>query len=220
MEKQYVDELYHQLRHLYITNDITQKEAIMGLVSHLTQPSKTLGDYVGLLRFLTWYGEQFLLERVYSAITISRLRYERVVDIGAGFGWLGRGISNLAGGLPNLFIDKRQWPLIDIIADIETQNGRKRVLDEMKPNDLIVMGELLHCLNDPVGVLRPFSKWPIVAVEYYPEYQPAYRQSYEAQIKEFGCTPIRDISGIFASMGMRHRLFHEQPHVIVVAEPI
>lgn len=220
MDKPYIDELYHQLRLLYITDDIPQKEAIMGLVSHLTKPSKTQGDYVGLLRFLTYYGEQFLLKKVYKAILLCNLRCERVVDLGAGFGWLGRGISNLAGGLPNLFVDKRQWPLVDVVADVETQSGRERVLDELKPNDLIVMGELLHCLEDPAKALQPFSRWPMVAVEYYPEHKENHRDSYETQIKWFNCTPIPNIGDIFTSIGMKCRLFHTQPHVVAVAEPL
>lgn len=217
MDKDYVDELYHQLRLLYLQGTAQEKEAVQGIVSHLTQPNRSQGDYNGLLRFLSWYGESFLLNRVYDAMTACKLKCERIVELGCGFAWLGRGLARLAGGLPTLFVDKRQFTFVDVVADIETKNGTRRVLDEMKPNDLIVMSELLHCLDNPRKTLEPFLRWPVVAVEYLPAIH-KYRESYDAQISEFGCTPIPDAGDVFGSV--KHRLFGFFPHVIVVAEPL
>lgn len=192
MNKLQLDELYHNLRELYLTDDIPQKEAVMGIVSHLTQPP---GDYAGLLRFLNYYGEDYILPPALNLLSFSGNLFTRVVELGAGFGWLGRGISN-AFNVPPIFVDKRQYTLIDIVADIETKNGAKRVLDELEEGDLIVMSELLHCLDEPGKVLKPFSKWPMLVVEYFPE-STSYRTSYNAQVGRFGCKTITSIRSVF-----------------------
>ena len=194
MDKVQLDELYHNLRQLCVTDDLIQKEAVAGIVSHLTEPQ---GDYTGLLRFLSYYGENYVLpsvvEFLHSSIHVPK--FLRVVELGAGFGWLGRGLSN-AFGVPAMFCDKRQWVFIDIVADIEAKNGVRRVLDELKEGDLIVASELLHCLNDPRKTLQPFTKWPMLVVEYHSK-NPDHRSSYLAQIKKFGCKPIGDVRDVF-----------------------
>ena len=197
MDKPELDMLYHNLRRLCITDDIPQKEAVAGLVSHLT---KADGDYPGLLRFLGYYGEEYILPKVleHMAFVSHSLEFTRVVELGAGFGWLGRGISRAYDLIPTLFIDKRQYTLIDIVADIESKNGAKRVLDELQSGDLIVMSELLHCLDNPRKVLAPFTKWPMVVVEYMPDYSP-FRTSYSEQIEKFGAKPIASIREVFPS---------------------
>jgi len=201
MEKQEIDQLYHQLRLLNVKDDILQKEAVAGIVSHLTD---THGDYTGLLRFLSYYGERFILPKVVEVLTsgpsqytprLPIINFSRVIDIGAGFGWLGRGISNAFGLLPAVFVDKRQWILTDIVADIETTNGVKRILDILRDGDLIVMAEVLHCLENPTDTMQCFSKWPKLVVEYSAKTD--YQLSYEAQIKKFGCKQISDIRSVF-----------------------
>lgn len=192
MDKAFIDELYHNLRELCVTDDIPQKEAVAGIVSHLAQPQ---GDYPGLLRFLNYYGEMYVLPSVLKLLSSSGNLFTRVVELGAGFGWLGRGISN-AFSVPPIFVDKRQYTLIDIVADIETKNGAKRVLDELEEGDLIVMSELLHCLDEPKRILKPFSEWPMLVVEYFPE-SISYRTSYNAQVGQFGCKTITSIRSVF-----------------------
>lgn len=216
MDKVQFDELYHNLRRLCVTEDMHQKEAVAGIVSHLTRPQ---GDYTGLLRFLSYYGETFLLpsivEQLRSASKV--LRFSRIVDLGAGFGWLGRGISNAFNLMPAVFVDKRQWVLIDIVADIESKNGVKRVLDVLRDGDLIVMSELLHCLNDPEETLRPFTKWPILAVEYWP-LDALLRASYNDQIKKFSCKPIGNIRDVFPSSKIHTHVM--DPYTMWLVRPV
>ncbi len=191
-----MDEFYHQLRELNLSDDIFEKAAIAGIVSHLTGRD---GDYVGLLRFLTYYGEKYVLPDAVKFLRQNShlLEFNRVVDIGAGLGWLGRGIANgLNTSLPTLYVDKRQWAMIDVVADIEAKNGIKRVLDELKEGDLIVMSEVLHCLNDPEKVMKPFKKWPILAIEYDSVYA-VYRSSYRKQIENFDCNLVDGIHDVF-----------------------
>lgn len=195
MNKEQLDEHYHNLRVLCVTNDVPQKEAVAGITAHLTQLQ---GDYIGLLRFLDYYGERFILPEVTSLLYSSGhlFKFSRIVELGAGFGWLGRGISNAYGLMPVTFVDKRQYIFTDIVADVETKNGVERIFDELREGDLIVMSELLHCLDDPRKALRPFTKWPMLVIEYHPINQD-YLDSYLAQIKKFGCAPIGDIHDVF-----------------------
>jgi len=195
MNKEELDQLYHNLRELCITEDVFQKEAVAGITNHLTQPQ---GDYQGLLRFLSYYGENYTLPSVIKLLTSSGhlLKFSRIVELGAGFAWLGRGISNAYNLLPVVFVDKRQWIFTSVVADIETKNGIKRVLDEMKEGDLLVMSELLHCLDNPKEALQPFTRWPMMVIEYMPS-DPSYKESYNAQIKKFNCKPIVDIRDVF-----------------------
>jgi len=194
MDKLQLDELYHNLRELYLTSNAFEKEAVAGIVTHLADPA---GNYIGLLRFLSYYGKSYILPSVIKLLQTSSHtpKFSRIFELGAGFGWLGRGISNTFG-VPVTFCDKRQWVFIDIVADIETVNGVKRVLDELKDGDLIIMSELLHCLENPRDVLHPFTKWPMLVVEYDPE-NTSYKKSYNAQIEKFGCKPVISISSVF-----------------------
>ncbi len=201
MNRPEADKMYHELRLLSLEDDVIQKEAVLGITSHLTAPG---GDYPGLLRYLSWYGENFLLEDVMILLKNRGVQFDRVVDFGAGLGWLGRGIANKQGGMPTLFIDKRQWSLIDIAADLESIEGRKRVLDALKPNDLIVMSELLHCLDDPKKVLEPFKQWPMLIIEYW-AWSAALMESYTKQIAKLGCKPVGEFNGIFPHRAMNFR---------------
>lgn len=194
MEKAFIDELYHQLRELCVTDNIPAKEAMFGLVSHLTRSD---GDYPGLLRFLDYYGTLYVLPHVMVALeSVPALTACRIVEFGAGTGWLGRGIARRLGGRPTLFVDKRQYTLIDVVADLESKNGAKRVLDEMEPDDLIVMSDFIHCLEVPRKVLEPFAKWPMVVVEYMPN-NTRYGRSWAEQLEKFGHDPIASIREVF-----------------------
>jgi len=196
MDKKQLDELYHNLRKLCIEEDSFQKDAIAGITMHLTQPG---GDYIGLLRFLAYYGAWYVLpvasKLVQLAVDKYSLRFLRIVELGAGFAWLSRGLSKMYNLMPTLNVDKRQWVFTDVVADIETKNGIKRVLDELKAGDFVVMSDLLHCLDDPRGVLQSFVDWPVLVIEYSP-FRKGYRESYSAQLRKFGCKPLASVWGV------------------------
>lgn len=216
MDKEFIDMLYHKLRELSLTNDLQQKQAVQGITNHLT----TTGDYAGLLRFLAYYGENYLLEPAFAALGQSFVHPARIVEFGAGLGWLGRGLAQEFGNLPTLFVDKRQWTLIDIVADLESKNGRARVLDELKKGDLIVMSEFLHCLEDPAAMLRAFRQWPMLVIEYDSEVADM-RHSYNAQIEKYGAKPLGSTfksSGMFSSFSTR--AYKCEPYSIFVLKPL
>jgi len=213
MNKYDVDELYHNLRLLNVTEDLQQKEAILGITSHLTVQG---GDYNGLLKYLAWYGEKFLLAGILQFLDQQKVKFSRVVEFGAGLAWLGRGIAAGRGNLPTLFIDKRQWVLTDVVADLESTNGRQRVLDALRPDDIIVMSELLHCLDNPAKALKPYEAWPILVVE-YKAWNTQYMKSYNEQIAKFDCTPVGPLNTIFP----RRRLsaWPIEPYQIAIVFP-
>ena len=219
MDKEFIDELYHQLRVLYLEDDVEQKEAIRGIVSHLTNPDSSQGDYTGLLKFSSWYGTTFLLPKVRKIIDSNLIKADRIVELGAGLSWLGRGLGS-AYNVPTLFIDKRQWVFTDIVADIESTNGVKRVLDELKPGDLIVMSELLHCLDRPEKVMERFKHWPMIVIEYLPSSigPQDYAESYKRQISCFGCKPVESLRKIFHWQNIiEYNVF---PYTIAYVRPI
>jgi len=216
MNKEQTDQLYHQLRAICADGNVAEKAAIGGLASHLTSPN---GDYRGLLIFLTYYGERFLTAKISEVIKSAELEFDRIVDLGCGFGWLGRMLAINLGDPPTLFIDKRQWVLVDVVADIESKNGILRVMDELHPKDLIVMGELLHCLRDPEKVLKPImSRWPCVIVEYSPDEGSEYADSYNRQIATFGCKSVNMVEFLDA-VGVTYTVVDTPPHIIVVTRP-
>ncbi len=196
MKREEIDQLYHQLRRVCTESDGLEKNALHGLASHLLSHK---GDYTGLLSFLDYYGAEYVLPDIkkllMQAASKTGFDFMRVVELGAGFGWLGRGLST-AFSVPALLCDGRQWTGIDVVADIESTNGIKRILDELLPGDLIVMADVLHCLDNPAHVLSHFCKYPMLIVEYRHINQD-YMDSYNAQIAKFGCKIIADLHTVF-----------------------
>ena len=216
MNRRQLDEMYHLLRELNTSGDMVQQEAIAGIVSHLTTPK---GDYTGLLRFLTYYAEKYELPDVlkFAHKNIDMDSVTGIIELGAGFGWLARGLSSEFNNKSFNLVDKRQWVGIDIVADIESTNGIKRVLDFLNPNDLIVMSEFLHCLPDPKLVMDKFAKWPLLVIEYMPENQ-RHNDSFIAQLTNFGHPEMASIGDIFpdrqiisASLGGTHNIYYICP---------
>lgn len=190
-DKHTLDVLYHMLR-VVRTNtglDSTELEAVAGISSHILSKQ---GDYTGLMRFLNYYGTRFTAPEATEIIRSNKFRLDefekenidRIVDIGSGSGWLSIFMANNLE-LKNLRIDKRQWTGIDIVADVETTNGIKRVLDVLTPHDLIIMSEFLHCVEKPVQIVEQFERWPILIIEYMPTVE-AWEDSYTKQIKLMG----------------------------------
>jgi len=212
LEKKEIDQLYHLLRR---ASNITDEEKaagsvyspdekvsiIYGLCRHLLAG----GDYSALIQFSQFYGVSFLLEPVFKAIKKLGWKPSRIVDLGAGLGWLGRGLSAKFGLIPALFVDKRPWPLVDFVADLETDTGIKTVLGELREGDLIVASDLLHCLDKPATVMGSFSAWPMAILEYCPE-DDSLRVSYSEQISRFGASPLEGIDSLVNIF--KHRKTH------------
>jgi len=183
-----IDLLYHLLRKVHNSNDPELIESVSALSKHLLCG----GDYPSLLKFLSYYGTNFLLEDIIPIMRDIKQeeKFERVVEFGCGYSWLSLGLYPYLDYVPTWKIDKRNWSLVDLVADLETTSGQQKVLDTLKPNDIIIMSEFIHCLDDPYNVMLPFKKWPKVVIEYMPTYPPDFSISYMEQISKYGCSPV------------------------------
>lgn len=227
MKQQEMDQLYHLLRQVSnISEDqkintktcLTPQEqinVIYGLCRHLLAG----GDYIGLVQFSQFYGLSYLLEPTFQLIKNIGWQPKRIVDFGAGLGWLGRGLAAKFGMLPTLLIDKRPWSLIDLVADLETEEGRLEVLHQLREGDLIVACDLLHCLEDPQEVMADFSAWPTAILEYHPA-SGEFKKSYSSQIHRYGACPltsIMELKDVFPDKFSHTTLIN--PYVLMLLDP-
>lgn len=192
MDKSQLDELYHLLRAVSNEGHAQQSPEIVNAIHGLSTHLLAGGDYLKLIQYCAYYGETYLLQPTITAIKATGWKPERIVEFGAGLGWLGRNLSAGFGYLPTLFIDKRQWALIDMVADLETELGIERVLDMLKPGDVIVMSDFLHCTVEPGAILAAFSKYPMAILEYMPTDED-WAESYTTQLGRYGGNPINDV---------------------------
>ena len=223
MGKSEIDQVYHLLRQ--ISNEATENKdneptaAVYGLAEHLLEG----GNYLKLLQYLKFYGENYLVTPTVSAIRSRYSQPQRIVEFGAGLGWLGRGIANSYDHretlVTTLFIDKRQWTLIDLVADLETPEGIARVQAVLKPGDMIVMSDFLHCVNNPSEIINSFSEYPMVILEYLPT-SGAMQLSYSRQIGRYGATAIRTewVWQEIANTGRKADVIDIDPYVLVLID--
>ncbi len=225
VKKEQIDELYHLLR-VVSNGDISTEEfartgrpqrevnrIFHGLSRHLLAG----GDYDALIQFSAYYGSRFLLKPACEAIDKTGWAPVGIVELGAGFGWFGRGVSALFESIPCLFVDKRHWVLIDIVADLETEHGLSKVLSAMREGDLIVAADLLHCLDDPKGIMSRFSKWPMAILEYCP-ISNDYAESYTTQLRRYGANPLA--TEVFEELfpGRRVDIVDIDPYILLLVE--
>lgn len=227
MKRQDIEQLYHLLRlvsnisedHKMNTKTCLtpqeQVDVIYGLCRHLLAG----GDYSALVKYSQYYGESYLLDPTFQAIKATGWRPKRIVDFGAGLGWLGRGLAAKFGMLPALSVDKRPWSLISLVADLETREGIDTILDELKDGDLIVSCDLLHCLEDPQQAMADFSEWPMAMLEYYSPDEES-RESYLTQIHRYGACPLFSIPGFEEVFPNRvSRTIHIDPYILILVDP-
>ena len=188
MESRNIDELYHQLRLVSLDDPETQR-AIRSLCNHLTGYS-----YEGLLEYSHWYGEKYTLPSVIKVLEawrdpIRERKYTRVVDLGAGSGWLGLGLSRYLD-VPVIGVDKREWAGITFKVDLERTSGLTQLTMILRPDDLLVMCDFLHCLDRPSLILKVLNPWDMLILEYGGLAKTAHTNSYTQQIKKYGANPI------------------------------
>jgi len=227
MEKHETDQLYHLLRQasniseeqkISIKTFLTPQEqinVIYGLCRHLLAG----GDYSALVQYSQYYGLNYLLDPTFNELKRRNYQPKRIVEFGAGLGWLGRGLAAKFGMLPRLLVDKRPWMLIDLIADLETEKGRDVVLDALQEGDLIIACDFLHCLDDPQEVMADFSMWPTVILEYYSA-NVEFTKSYSFQIHRYGACPLTSIAEFKDIFPDRvSRTIPIDPYILMLVEP-
>ncbi len=210
------DQLYHLLRHASNTCNVDELSTLQGLVSHLF----TGGDYLGLARFLAFYGRKYLADGVYSEMVDAGITPTRIVEFGAGLGWLSNSLASCFKIDKTLTIDKRAWIGTDMIADMETRRGLEAVHRQLTEGDVIVMSEFIHCVNNPKEITSLFREWPMVILEYCPS-SGAYVESYRKQITRYGATYMGPdtLAEMFRNVpGKVIRCIRN--HIVIVTNPI
>ncbi len=220
MEKGQLDELYHLLREVsnegsrtYPT-DIT--DAIYGLAGHLFAGT----DYLRLIQYCKFYGEKFLLQPTYEAIQERGWQPSRIVEFGAGLGWLCRGLAVKFKTADVITVDKRPWVGTDILTDLETPAGRDQVKLLLKDGDIIVMSDFLHCVESPLDILKAFPECPMAILEYLPVNR-AYAESYRTQLRRYGGNPIQSvelISDMLGGLGRKADVRDLEPYILMLID--
>lgn len=219
MDRDQLDDLYHLLRvasntKVPRTYDINLHQVIIGMTRHLLAG----GDYLALVQYSAYYGEQYLLPRAAQVLVEAGWdeSIDRVVEFGAGLGWLARGLGHLLS-VPAFSFDKRPWGGIDKYADLETQEGRDCVVAELKDGDIIVMCDFLHCLSNAFDILAEFSSYPMLILEYSPS-DPDYAESYAVQLERYGASTFSkdDLDTLF--FGIETLRVDIDPYVMILAD--
>lgn len=217
MDKAKLDTLYYLLREVSNEASSQQSSELADVVYRLAGHLLAGTNYLGLVRYSRYYGEQFLLQPTYEAICKKDWSPTRFVEFGAALGWLCRGLASKFKIKDVLTIDKRAWTAIDLVADLETAQGIKSVQEVMKDGDVIVAADLLHCLKNPREVMLNFLKWPIVALEYCSA-DTDYMESYTTQIARYGADPI--MPETFGEMfpGRRVDAVDLEPYILLLVD--
>jgi len=200
-----IDQVYHSLRVANTELPIDAVEALGRIAHHLLSKD---GDYPALLDFLSYYGTKYLSADILSAVACSRIQFERVVELGCGSGWTSNVISTRYG-VPRLKTDNRQWSKDIVVIDLENVNGITHFKEMLVPNDLIVLSDVIHCLNLPTRskLLYELIDYDVLVLEYLPE-RTTYTKSYSKQIRSKGCVPVnrRDMM----QLGEGREIFNRQ----------
>lgn len=191
MQQNDLDEFYHLLRKLSndrSDNGILQLGIVKGLARHILDG----GDYLALVQWSEYYGTNYLLKPSFQILIKNGIQPKRIIDIGAGLGWLGRGLqlkySQKLNYLPLLkTIDKRNWTAIDTIANMEDDTDRQKVISSLVDGDLVVMCDFLHCTTNPDVILDDLRKYDTLILEYM-SLIGDYRDSYFKQLSRYGAT--------------------------------
>ena len=219
MDKDVMDKLYHMLRE--VSNESAEDDSgelasvVFGMAKHLLAG----GDYLKLVQYCKYYGSKFLLAPMYQAIVEKDWKPTRIVELGAGLGWLGRGLAAKFDLIPALFVDKRPWGLIDVVADLETPGGIYKVQKLMKEGDVIVMSDFLHCIEDPESILKAFSEYPMATLEYMPA-DKDHASSYVKQLARFGGNPIsaEELTSILSKLDRTTEVKDLEPYVLILID--
>lgn len=181
LSKNDMDSLYHCLRLVSNSGDQEFKEIIYGLSRHLLVG----GDYLALVKFLDFYGSTYLMDDILHQVSESHIQADRIVEIGAGTGWFGRRIAYvLDAGL--MSVDKRRWGLIDMVLDLELDSDLDTLFRSLRPYDVIVMSDFLHCISNPRRIIYKLEKWPMIILEHNSTIS-EHAESYFVQIGRYGC---------------------------------
>lgn len=219
MDKEQIDELYYLLREVSNEGDRRTSteitDAIYGLAGHLLAGK----DYLRLVQYSRYYGEKFLLQPTYEAILEKGWEPTRFVELGAGLGWLCRGLATKFKIKDVLAVDKRPWIAIDILTDLETSDGIIAVYDQLGDGDVIVMSDFLHCIRNPEDILRAYPKYPMAILEYMPA-DKRYADNYREQLVRYGGNIIHpeSLTEMLTGLGRKTDIKELEPYILILID--
>lgn len=219
MNKEQLDDLYYLLREVSNEGNRQQSteitDAVYGLAGHLLAGR----DYLRLIQYSRYYGEKFLLQPTYEAILEKDWKPTRFADLGAGLGWLSRGLASKFRVKDVLTVDKRPWMAIDILADLELGSGLLKVGEQLKDGDVIVASDFLHCIDNPEGILKAFPEYPMAILEYMPTNK-LWATNYREQIKRYGGDPIEPaaLTGMLAGTHRKTDVKDLEPYILILID--
>jgi len=148
---------------------------------------------MSLLHFSKFYGIQYILPKVIELVVKEGwARSNTVVDLGAGFGWLGTGLSKYLNIPGVMEYDKRPWSPQTIFWDAEEAESSIVNYDFCAPTDaLVVSSDFLHCLNERSikRIVARFFAFNQIHIYYSGGAVPCM-ESYLAQTVKYGSTDI------------------------------
>lgn len=192
ISKHQIDELYHLLRVAH-GSDKETRDSIIGLAYHILRKP----DYVSLALYLDFYGSRYLLPEVQKFLgACGSTSASKIFDLGAGTGWVGASLARHYG-THAVLVDKRSLVLLkysdegneSLHVDLEAQDSvnYKHLLDIITGDDLVVMVDLLHCIDKPSELLEQLKdKAPILILEYVAHEHADWRKSYSSQLVDYG----------------------------------
>jgi len=138
------------------------------------------------------------------------------VEIGSGYGWLSRGLSAMLGLGRPLCVDKRPWPNVDIVLDLEYED-MKPLVEQLRDGDVIVASEFLHCVTNGSEILNELSSWPVLVLE-FDTGSKLFGASFVLQVAKFGGDPV-STSNLTEQFGTRKwRVVNIHPYNLFLLE--
>ena len=182
-----IDQVYHQLRIANTELSDNERVELLYIAIHLLSKE---GDYPSLLHFLSYYGSKFVIDDVVQLVGISGIKFNRIIELGAGFGWLSKGLGEKFK-VEYIQTDSRKWGNIRQVIDIETAQGIQELKNNLLPTDLIVMSDVIHCIKPGKrqSLIDSFPNNDILVLEYLPR-NAAQMRSFTKQIRLKGCVPL------------------------------
>lgn len=205
MKEQELDQLYHLLRVCSNSPDEQERACMWGLCKHLFGGS----DYLALVQYAAMYGEKHVLPRAVELLKTLEYIPSRIIDLGAGLGWLGRGLAN-EFGIKHVSVDKRGWVLIDHVIDIEHPSGLEKFKELLVPGCLVTMCDVLHCL-DKRTIMQlgdALSHHDSLVIEYSPRVK-SHMESFRLQTCRFGSNGYTVLRLLDLFCGLEQMVTHE-----------
>ena len=185
MDRQQTDELYHLMR--VASNDCTSDELskLYGLIRHLFCG----GDYLSLIQYSAWYGERYILPELNELLDNNfKLNTPvRIVELGAGLGWLSRGLCLHYHIDKMITVDKRPWGATTERLNIENKEDRDYLISKYPADGrtLIVASEFLHCCDNQKEIIDAFYDYDMLILEYVGWNEESFK-SYQDQLGRYG----------------------------------